>query len=415
MLKYLVSTVGGLGPCIVALALAWAVCAAAGRDALRPFRKSLAAAVVIAAAIAWVRFNTRLIKSQEILAMAFTAASYACAAVLFLSAGPALSRGGAAARILGLSAGVYCAALICLELPTVLMQPARFVQPGQSMFSGDFFSSLAGWLIGLLLLLLCALAIVRSSSRAKARIPLWTLAAAALILAISQAGEVLQFLLARRIIPMNQALFGALKFTVNYSGLFVILTLLLGFVPAAAAARRGMERHEGAFANKALRRRFIADRRGDRRQGVWLALLTLLCLLDVTAVQSYENRGFTLTPGVDVASKDGMVAVKLSDVEDGHLHRFIYTAKDGTKVRFIIIRKNETAYGVGLDACEICGPTGYYERDGQVVCMRCDVVMNKSTIGYKGGCNPIPVGYRMENAAIEITDEDLEAAARVFR
>ena len=33
-------------------------------------------------------------------------------------------------------------------------------------------------------------------------------------------------------------------------------------------------------------------------------------------------------------------------------------------VRYIGILKGGNSYGVGLDACEICGPTGYYEKDG---------------------------------------------------
>ena len=83
-------------------------------------------------------------------------------------------------------------------------------------------------------------------------------------------------------------------------------------------------------------------------------------------------------------------------------------------MRFIVIKKNEASYGVGLDACDICGETGYYERDGQVVCKLCDVVMNKSTIGFKGGCNPIPLAYTMANGQMVIKTGDLEAEKSRF-
>ena len=59
------------------------------------------------------------------------------------------------------------------------------------------------------------------------------------------------------------------------------------------------------------------------------------------------------------------VKVDLQLVSDGHLHRFAYPSSGGTEVRFIVIQKNPTSFGTGLDACEICGPSGYYERDGQ--------------------------------------------------
>ncbi len=40
-----------------------------------------------------------------------------------------------------------------------------------------------------------------------------------------------------------------------------------------------------------------------------------------------------------------------------HLHRFEYTTSTGVKVRFIVIQKSGSSFGVGLDACEICRPS----------------------------------------------------------
>ena len=112
--------------------------------------------------------------------------------------------------------------------------------------------------------------------------------------------------------------------------------------------------------------------------------------------------------------------ISLDQVSDGHLHRFTYTTsegyttssgyvtKGGVGVRVIVIKKpNSNSYGVGLDACDICGTTGYYERDGQVVCNKCDVVMNINTIGFKGGCNPIVIDYNIKDGYINIPAEAL--------
>jgi uncharacterized membrane protein len=77
-------------------------------------------------------------------------------------------------------------------------------------------------------------------------------------------------------------------------------------------------------------------------------------------------------------------------------------------VRFIVIKKNETSFGVGLDACDICGPTGYYERKDEVICMLCDVVMNKNTIGFKGGCNPVPLAFTIREGSLVVRCEDLD-------
>jgi uncharacterized membrane protein len=102
-------------------------------------------------------------------------------------------------------------------------------------------------------------------------------------------------------------------------------------------------------------------------------------------------------------------------IEDGRLHRFAWTASDGTEVRFIVIKKSPASYGVGLDACDICGNTGYYERRDGVVCRLCDVVMNTSTIGFKGGCNPVPLVYAVREGNMVVTLGDLEREAGRFR
>ena len=110
------------------------------------------------------------------------------------------------------------------------------------------------------------------------------------------------------------------------------------------------------------------------------------------------------------------------------LHRFAYTTEPGVAtetgytttggvgVRFIVIKKpGASAYGIGLDACEICGETGYYERDGQVVCKLCDVVMNINTIGFKGGCNPIPFEYSVEDGSIVVDPAELAQFEKTFK
>ena len=100
--------------------------------------------------------------------------------------------------------------------------------------------------------------------------------------------------------------------------------------------------------------------------------------------------------------------VPFAKVSDGHLHRFGYTTDDGVTIRFIVIQKpNSSAYGVGLDACDICGETGYYEKNGQVVCNLCDVVMNINTIGFKGGCNPIVIPYEIHDGNIVVPVDGL--------
>jgi uncharacterized membrane protein len=92
----------------------------------------------------------------------------------------------------------------------------------------------------------------------------------------------------------------------------------------------------------------------------------------------------------------------------------VKNGSSSVEVRYIVIKKNDAAYGVGLDACDVCGPTGYYQRKGQVVCILCDVVMNTSTIGLPGGCNPVPLKFEIEGGNMVIKTSDLAAEARRF-
>jgi uncharacterized membrane protein len=145
-----------------------------------------------------------------------------------------------------------------------------------------------------------------------------------------------------------------------------------------------------------------------------VALGFVVALFSTTVVKAYTEREVVLTPAEPLEYVGDEARIPLAQIEDGHLHRFAHVSTTGTEVRFIIIKKNEIAYGVGLDACMICGATGYYERDDQVVCKMCDVVMNKQTIGFAGGCNPIPLEFVVEEGVLTVQVSDLEAGAEWF-
>jgi hypothetical protein len=70
---------------------------------------------------------------------------------------------------------------------------------------------------------------------------------------------------------------------------------------------------------------------------------------------------------------------------------------------------------VGLDACDICGPSGYYQRGNQIVCKLCDVVINIATIGFPGGCNPVPLRFSIARSSMIILTKDLDAEAPRFQ
>ena len=156
------------------------------------------------------------------------------------------------------------------------------------------------------------------------------------------------------------------------------------------------------------------------RRVLWGACVALACMvvfgLSLTIIKEYDTREIELSAPETYTVEGDKIYVAMEDVNDFHLHRFEYRTENNVDVRWIVVRKpNSAAYGVGLDACEVCGNAGYYERNGQVVCRRCDVIMNTNTIGFKGGCNPIPLKYEVEDGKLMFKLEDILAGEREFK
>lgn len=167
--------------------------------------------------------------------------------------------------------------------------------------------------------------------------------------------------------------------------------------------------------NPAQYRKILAQAIHKRRWGAGVVIALLLMTTTSSAGSYVANKQAEIVPAVPVTAEAGSVDVDLEVIKDGHLHRFVYRASSGEMVRYIVILKGGSAYGVGLDACEICGATGYYERDNQVICKLCDVQMNKATIGTRGGCNPIPIEYTIADGKLKVPQAELEKSAKIFQ
>jgi len=171
---------------------------------------------------------------------------------------------------------------------------------------------------------------------------------------------------------------------------------------------------KGKFENKASLRKEKWRLIVNRRWAYFAFFLSFVMLFSTTYLNYLLTKPVELTAAQPYQEEGNNIVIPLSDVDDGHLHRFSYK-KDGHDIRFIVVKKpNSTSYGVGLDACQICGVAGYFERKNDIVCKRCDVVMNKATIGFKGGCNPIPFEYKIENSKIIIDKSVLDKEKERF-
>ncbi len=356
----------------------------------------LAAAIVMA----YLKNKTKLINTSTWNLRIFSVAIAALLLFLVLDLGWLRKRrdGRAGAIVPGVAA-VLAFTILFYALPDVLAYPYNFVLGGETVFSTGFIYRLLGLLLGVGLSVLAALAVEQVCRRVSPGAVGILLKLTLTVNAMQQLSKILSILLARRVIT-SRPLFRVVRFTSNHADLFIYAILLLAVTVPAALWLRSFRVNE-PYENPAQHRKIRAKWRSIRRWSSSAILSFAAAVLILTAVNAYANRPVSLSAIEDCEVRGTELYIPFEQVDDGHLHRFAYTTDNHVAVRFIVIKKpNSSAYGVGLDACDICGETGYYERSGQVVCNRCDVVMNINTIGFKGGCNPKVIDYSIENGYI---------------
>ena len=294
-------------------------------------------------------------------------------------------------------------------IPQVYAMTKEFVAFGEDSFGTQSLLRLGGYLLGFLTIFLIALSVQKVYFRLKPCL------AKIFALAIFLVGSVDFFLrgvsaLARLrfLKSSNPFVFNVMvledKSTIYITILFAIAACIFSFL-----LFKDSRKIVGTFKNNALLRLEKARLKNNKHWLSSLAFFSILSVFVITVVHSHITKPVALTPPQPYQEEGNMIIIPLTDVDDGHLHRFSYIATGGNNVRFIVVKKPKGgSYGLGLDACDICGVAGYFERNDEIVCKRCDVVMNKSTIGFKGGCNPVPFEYEIKDKKIYIDKATLE-------
>lgn len=280
-------------------------------------------------------------------------------------------------------------------------------------FFYDVLVKMGGFLTGLLLAGLGGYLTFEAARALTYRRLLFVLAVQTAALSFQQIIFLIQILMARQLLPGGTLIRAMAPFIDHQSWFIFVVFFITLLVPVTLFLQKKPARPNGA--NPAEYRKILSHAIHKKRWGT----ASVLCLAVMAAVSSfgsvYANQKEQLVPAVPVTAEGGKIGISLKQVEDGHLHRYVYRASGGEEVRFIVIQKGGSAYGVGLDACEICGPTGYIEKDGQVICRLCDVMMNKATIGMRGGCNPVPLKYTVENGQLYVMQNELEQERKRFQ
>jgi high-affinity iron transporter len=153
------------------------------------------------------------------------------------------------------------------------------------------------------------------------------------------------------------------------------------------------------------------------RERLWMTAscaASCVFILLITAEFIYARDATALSEATPVSLENGAVKIPVASVSDGNLHRFALDDQ-GVHVRFIVIQKPDRSLAVALDACQICGTQGYYQRGPEVICRNCASNIVISTIGTAGGCNPIPLKSHIDGGALVIDESALDGGVGVFR
>jgi high-affinity iron transporter len=154
-----------------------------------------------------------------------------------------------------------------------------------------------------------------------------------------------------------------------------------------------------------------------RRERLWAGAVyasSFVFILLVTAQFIYAKSASALSPATEVTAVQGEIRIPVAQVSDGDLHRFA-TRVHGTEIRFWVIKKPDGKLATLFDACEICGPVGFYKHSGNIICKNCAAPINPQSVGQEGGCNPIPLVSSEDGQTVVVKEADLAAGAHWFQ
>ena len=158
-----------------------------------------------------------------------------------------------------------------------------------------------------------------------------------------------------------------------------------------------------------------------RREKLWMNAVvgtSFLFIFLSTAEFIYAKSSTALSPTAAVTLVGSQVTVPTAEVNDDKLHRYGVRLDDGkgggAEVRFLLFKKPNGVIVSVADACQICGPVGFYIGSQGITCKMCASPLNPGSMGQAGGCNPIPLKSTNAGGQITIAAADLKTLLPVF-
>jgi len=157
-----------------------------------------------------------------------------------------------------------------------------------------------------------------------------------------------------------------------------------------------------------------------RRERLWMTAVytcSFVFIFLVTAQFIYAMSTTALSPAAPVTLTGAQVTVPTAQIQDDSLHRYVVRI-DGprgpTSVRFLLYRKPDGKIVTVADACQICGPVGFYKSGNMIICKMCASPVSSQSVGEPGGCNPIPMASTTAGGYVIIQAKALQALVPTF-
>jgi FTR1 family protein len=163
-----------------------------------------------------------------------------------------------------------------------------------------------------------------------------------------------------------------------------------------------------------------------RREKLWMNLVvgtSFLFIFLSTAEFIYAKSTTALSPTSVVTLVGSQVTVPVADINDDKLHRYgVMVPIDGPagsggsrEIRFLLFKKPDGNLVSVADACQICGPVGFYIGSQGITCKMCASPLNAASMGQPGGCNPVPLKSTIAGGQVTIAAADLKNLIDVFK
>ena len=194
---------------------------------------------------------------------------------------------------------------------------------------------------------------------------------------------------------------------------FVTILALAGLMVLFEYRKRMSQNVLAPDSNAAERRKAASIARRDRLWMTAVYTCSFVFIFLVTAQFIYAMSTTTLSPAAPVTLTGSQVTVPTSQIQDDNLHRYVVHV-GSTYVRFLLYRKPDGKIVTVADACEICGPVGFYKSGNMIICKMCASPINAQSVGQAGGCNPIPLQSTITGGYVVIQAKALQSLVPEF-